>query len=73
MTTPQTSSTNDVSYQKITKKVASSKDNKKLSVLSPTFERHPSASKLLNATEAKDPLIFEVTKYLLKFCKINRE
>ena len=57
MTTPQTSSTNDVSYQKITKKVASSKDNKKLSVLSPTFERHPSASKLLNATEAKDPLI----------------
>ena len=58
MTTLQTSSTNDVSYQKNSKKVVSSKDIKKLSVLSPTFERHPSAAKLLNATKTKNPMEF---------------
>ena len=30
------------------------KDNKKLSIFSPKFERHPSAAKLLNTNETKD-------------------
>ena len=58
MTTSQTSFVNDVSYKKITEKVVTCKDSKKLSIMSPTFERHPSASKLLNATEQKNPLTF---------------
>lgn len=32
--------------------------SKKLSIPCPSFERHPSASKLLNVTEAKDTLAF---------------
>ena len=40
---------------------------KRLSITSPTFERHPSASKLLNVTEAKDPLAFVIENEKNKF------
>ena len=55
-----TSLTNDVSYKTLTEKAFTCKDSKRLSITSPTFERHPSASKLLNVTEAKDPLAFVI-------------
>ena len=55
-----TSLTNDISYKTLTEKAFTCKDSKRLSITSPTFERHPSASKLLNVTEAKDPLAFVI-------------
>ena len=55
-----TSLTNDVSYKALTEKAFTCKDSKRLSITSPTFERHPSVSKLLNVTEAKDPLAFVI-------------
>ena len=52
-------------FEKTTTRVELKKNDKKLSIFSPKFERHPSATKLLNTNEAKDFPINQIPDSIL--------